>query len=378
MIKSPDHIQVDPVRDRRGLRAFLHFPYRVYENDPHWVAPLLIDQRKLLDPARHPFYEHSELQTFLAYRGGQVVGRIAAIHNRNHIRHHEEQVGFFGFFEAIDNPAVAVALFDSAAGWLRERGLTAMRGPVNPSTNDPAGLLVEGFDESPYIMMTYNPAYYENLILGAGFEESTAMVAYIIRHNEAPAYMPRLAAKITARTGVTLRPIRMTEFEKELRRIRHIYNAAWEKNWGFVPMTDAELAFMAHELKPIVKKDPELVIMADSAEGEPVGFSLSLKNYNVALKPARGRLLPLGLLKVLWNTRRIDMVRVLTLGLVPEYRGKGIDTLLYYRLFQTCVEKGLKGGEFSWVLEDNHAIRKPLERLGGEIYKRYKLYDRAL
>lgn len=333
----------------------------------------------MLDPSRHPFHLHSDVQPFLALRDDRAVGRIVAIHNRNHVRFHEEPVGFFGLFESVNDSAVAGRLFDAVRDWLRPRGLETLRGPTSFSTNEQAGLLVEGFDRPPVIMMPYNPPYYVDLLRGAGFEPVKTLVAYFLE-SDIPDFLIRAEERLSRRLGVRLRGLRLDRFTEELEHVRRIYNSAWEKNWGFVPMTDAELDFMAHELKMAVRKDPELVVMAENAEGVPIGFSLSLRDYNIALKAARGRLFPFGLLKILWLTRgdRIHRLRVLTLGLLPEYRGKGIDNLMYLRIFRVGAAKRISEGEFSWVLEDNLAMRKPLERLGSEIYKRYRLYDRPV
>jgi GNAT superfamily N-acetyltransferase len=375
---AEETIRVEPADGGRTFEHFLKLPYRIYAHDPNWVAPLLRDVRTMFDRAKHPFHEHSEVQPFVAYRGRRPVGRITAIHNRNHVAFHEEPVGFFGFFESIDDPAVAAALFERAAEWLRERGLETMRGPTDFSTNEVCGLLVEGFDSPPAIMMPYQPACYEPLLLDAGFTVAKTLLAYHLTNNVPPAMLLARAERLAERLQVRLRTLRMGEFEVELDRVRDIYNRSWEKNWGFVPMTDAEIRFMAQELKPIVARDPEQVVFAETLEGEPIGFALWLKDYNQALIHARGRLFPFGLLKILWHARRIDFCRVLTLGLVPEYRGKGIDNLLYLAIFREGAAKGMQAGEFSWILEDNLPMRKPLERIGATVYKRYRLYDRPV
>ncbi|MFQ5888543.1 MAG: GNAT family N-acetyltransferase [Gemmatimonadota bacterium] len=381
MTAHRNDIRVVPVRSRTERRAFLRLPYRIYRRDRNWVAPLLHDMRVMLDPERHPFHRHSEVQPFLAVEGGRPVGRISAIHNRRHVEFHREPVGFYGFFECVDDQAVADALFDAAGAWLGERGLETMRGPTSFSTNEQAGLLIEGFDRPPVIMMPYNPPYYPVLTEGAGFGTAKTLVAYVHADQRPPERLLRAEKRLGRRYGVRLRGLRMDRFEEELDHIRRIYNAAWEKNWGFVPMTDAEIAFMAKELKPLVKKDPDLVMMAENVAGEPIGFALCLRDYNVALAPARGKLFPFGVFKILWKVaraKRIHGARVLTLGLLPEYRGRGIDSLLYLRIFRKGTAAGITEAEFSWVLEDNEPMRRPLERIGARVYKRYRVYDRAL
>ncbi|MEJ2483277.1 MAG: N-acetyltransferase, partial [Gemmatimonadota bacterium] len=268
--------------------------------------------------------------------------------------------------------------FDRVAAWLEERGLETMRGPTSFSLNEMAGLLVMGFDRPPTVMMPYNPEYYVDLVEGAGFEEAQSLIAYHLSHSVPPEKLVRLESKLEKRLGVRTRTIDMDHFEEELERLRVLYNKAWEKNWGFVPMTDAEIDFMAHELKPLVKRIPSQVIFAEREDGEVIGFTLFLMDANQALIHAKGRLFPFGLLKILKHLPKMDYCRVLTLGLVPEARGQGIDNLLIMALFRHGAAAGTIGGEFSWILEDNMAMRKPLERIGSEISKRYLLYDRPI
>jgi GNAT superfamily N-acetyltransferase len=253
-----------------------------------------------------------------------------------------------------------------------------MRGPASFSTNEEAGLLVDGFDESPVIMMPYNPPYYACLIEQAGFETAKNLVALYLVQSQIPEYLLKREQRLAKRLNVTVRYIDMDNFDAELEKVREIYNSAWERNWGFVPMTPAEIQHMANDLKPVLKSDPEQVIIVEDEDGTPVGFALWLKDFNQAIKHAKGRLFPFGLLKILWHARNIDMARVLTLGLVPEYRGMGIDNLLYLRIFRAAHEKGINQGEFGWVLEDNLPMMRPLEKMGSHVYKRYRLFDRPL
>jgi len=372
-------IRIESAWDKKTFKDFLRLPYRIYAGDPNWVAPLLRDIKVMFDRDKHPFHQHSEVEPFVAYRDGQAVGRIVAIHNRNHVEFHGEPVGFFGFFECEDRQETADALFDRAAEWLSERGLQTMRGPASFSTNEEAGLLIEGFDVPPAVMMPYNPVRYIGLIESAGFSEAKTMVAlHLLLPEGAPDYLLRREIWLEKRLNITLRTIRMENFEEELDLVLGIYNTAWEKNWGFVPMTEAEIRHMAKELKPVLNHDPEQVILAEDRDGKPVGFALWLKDYNRALIHARGRLFPTGLLKILWYARKIDMARVLTLGLNPEYRGKGIDSLFYMACFRFANEKGIFGGEFGWVLEDNLHMLHPLLKMGATVSKRYRLYDRPL
>ncbi len=369
-------VDVRPVRGGGDLDAFIRLPWKIYEGDPNWVPPLIRDMKTMLDPEKHPFHQHSDMQLYLATRDGVPVGRIAAIHNRRHVEFHGEPVGFFGFFESESDPEVASALFEAASAWLRSRGLKTMRGPTSPSTNDISGLLVDGFDDPPMIMMPYNPPFYVDLVTGAGFEEAKGLVAYVHRDQEPPEHLVRGAKLVQKRYGVSVRSLRMKEFDEELERIQELYNAAWEANWGFVPMTDEEFRFLARELKPAV--DPDLVLVAEDSAGEPIGFALCLPDFNVAIKHADGRLFPFGLLKILWHSRNIHRMRVLTLGLVEAWRGKGVDALMYLEIFRRGAARGITEGEFSWILEDNELMRRPMDRIGARVYKRYALYDRPL
>ena len=373
-----DGIEVRPADDRKTFKHFVQLPYQIYDGDPNWVAPLIRDVKTAFNKKKHPFHTHSEVQPFVAFRDGRPVGRIVAINNRNHVAYHEEPVGFFGYFECINDPEVAAALFDRTAEWLRERGLQTMRGPASFSLNEMAGLLTMGFDRPPTVMMPYNPEYYVDLVTGAGFEEVQSLIGYHLSHSDAPEKLVKLEKKLEKRLGVRTRTIDMDNFEGELERLRDLYNKAWEKNWGFVPMTDAEIDFMAHELKPLVKRIPTQVIFAERDDGETIGFTLFLMDANQALIHAKGRLFPFGLVKILKYLPTMNYCRVLTLGLVPEARGQGIDNLLIMALFRHGGAAGTIGGEFSWILEDNTAMRKPLERIGSVISKRYLLYDRAI
>jgi ribosomal protein S18 acetylase RimI-like enzyme len=373
-----DGIEIRPADDRKTFKHFVQLPYRIYDGDPNWVAPLIRDVKTAFNKKKHPFYTHSEVQPFVAFRDGRPVGRIAAINNRNHVAYHDEPVGFFGYFECVNDPEVAAALFDRTAEWLRERRLETMRGPASFSLNEMAGLLTLGFDRPPTVMMPYNPEYYVDLITGAGFEEVQSLIGYHLSHSDAPEKLVKLEKKLEKRLGVRTRTIDMDNFEGELERLRDLYNKAWEKNWGFVPMTDAEIDFMAHELKPLVKRIPTQVIFAERDNGETIGFTLFLMDANQALIHAKGRLFPFGLVKILKYLPKMNYCRVLTLGLVPEARGQGIDNLLIMALFRHGGAAGTIGGEFSWILEDNAAMRKPLERIGSVISKRYLLYDRPI
>lgn len=370
-------LEIIPVTDAGKMRAFIRLPWKIYRGDPHWVPPLILDQKKLLDKRKHPFFLHSSADFFLARRNGEYVGRIAAILNNNHNRFHNEKTAFFGFFESVNDPEVAHQLFAAAADWGRARGMAVLRGPMNYSTNETCGLLVEGFDLSPAIMMTYNPRYYVDLIEGEGFAKAMDLYAWwMTKEAGINPKILRVGEKVLQEQGITLRHLNMKNFWGEVEVIKRIYNDAWSNNWGFVPMTDEEFAFLAKDLKPVV--DPRLVMIVEK-EGEPVGFSLSLPDLNRALKKINGRLLPFGIFKVMYHARKIHTVRVLTLGVVRRLQTiSGIGAALYLETFRRPVAAGFDSGEFSWTLENNDLINRGMKLLGAKIYKRYRIYDRPL
>ncbi len=361
------------------LTQFIKFEWEVYADDANWVPHLLMERKEFLDPRKNPFFEHAKVAYFMAYRDDKPVGRIAGIVNHLHNEFHADKTGFFGLFECQNDTEASTALFAEAEKFVRHHGMTTLRGPVSFSTNDECGLLVEGFDSPPFIMMTYNPEYYLNLLESNGFRKAKDLLAYKLpAPKEAPERLRRGADLILKRHSFTVRTFNMKDFENEVRRIKKIYNAAWEKNWGFIPMTDAEFDHMGKQMKQIL--DPDFLFIAEH-NGDPIGFSLSIPNINEALIKIRsGRLLPFGLFKLLWHSRKgqIRTVRVITLGIVPEHRSSGIDAVFYQKTFETGIQKGVTWGELSWILEDNIAINRPLERMGGKVYKRYRLYDKVL
>jgi GNAT superfamily N-acetyltransferase len=295
--------------------------------------------------------------------------------NHRHVEFHDEPVGFFGFFECADDPAAANALITAAEEWVRARGMRGLRGPMSFSTNEECGLLVDGFDSAPMIMTTHNPPYYERLLEGAGLRKAKDMFAYLLAEMGEPERLMRGVTRLAGRSDATVRPIRMKELPAEMERIRDVYNSAWERNWGFVPMTEAEFDEMAKQMKQIV--DPELCLIAE-IDGEPVGFGLVLPDFNQAIRHTDGRLLPFGLFKLLWYARRIDQVRVVTLGVKPEYRRHGLDAMMMLRGYRRAVELGYKRSEASWILEDNLPMRRIMERLGWTAYKTYRIYEKSL
>jgi GNAT superfamily N-acetyltransferase len=376
----PADVQVTPVRGGAERTAFIRLPYSVYAGDPNWVAPLEMERRDFLDPKKNAFFEFGEVELFLARRAGKVVGRIAAVSNPPYNKEHGTNVGFFGLFECVNDAGVARALFEAADAWLRAKGYTAVIGPMSYSTNYECGLLVEGFDTPPAVMMAYNPAYYGGLIEANGFTKAKDLYAWELSSAvEPPEKVARIAEKIRQREGVTVRSVRLDQFESEVKTLKALYNAAWEKNWGFVPMTDREFDHLAREMKQVVR--PELALVAE-VKGEPVAFSLTLPDANQALKAANGRLtqfgLPIGLVKLLLASRRINRLRLIVLGIKEGYRRRGLDAILYLDTLRTAKALGYVGGEISWTLEDNHLVNRAIESMGGKRSKTYRVYERPL
>jgi len=371
-------VSVRPVRTRADLKRFIDLPYRLHRGDPMWVAPLRMDIGKLLDRTTNPFFQHGKAEYYLAEQDGAVVGRIAAIRNDAHGQYHpdEKHVGFFGFFECVDDHAVADVLFAAAAEWLKAEGLTVMRGPASFSTNDECGLLVDGFDTPPAIMNPHNPRYYVPLVERAGFAKVMDLLCYDGHGTKVPERLVDGARRMAERYKITLRKVDMSRFAEEVQKVKQVYNAAWEKNWGFIPMTEPEIDVLAKALKPVVV--PELVVFAE-IEGKLIGMGVSIPDFNFALKHnPSGRLFPFGLLKILWYRRKITRIRTLILGVIPEYRRTGADALMFEWTWREGNKLGFTNGEASWTLETNPAIRNGMEKMGFRVYKTLRMYDKAI
>jgi GNAT superfamily N-acetyltransferase len=366
---------------------FIFFQWVPYKGNPYWVPPLISERREFYDKTRHPFHLHAEVAMFLAKRDGQTVGTIYATDNRAHNEFQHENVGMFGGFECLNDQAVADALFDRAAEWLKARGRSAVRGPFNFSTNEECGLLIDAFDDSPRLMMTYNPPYYRELIERAGFTKAMDMYAYLkdvsqLRSMDAfPEKLRRVTEKAMQHRQITIRKIDMKHFEEEVDRVKAIYNSAWARNWGFVPMTEAEFDHLAKGLKQVL--DPDLIFIVE-AKGKPVGFGLTLPDVNEPLRRAYPRPgVPewWTLVKFFYYMKfrkAMKYIRVLVLGVLEEYRVSGIDGVLYAKTAEEAMKKGYYLGEFSWILESNDPMRSGLEGLGSVIYKTYRIYEKAL
>lgn len=370
-------VSVRPVASRRDFARFLDLPYRLYAGHPYWVPPLRMDQAKALSPKKNPFFAHGRAQLFLAEAGGETVGRIAALVNGMHLHKYDDGNGFFGFFETTEDYAVAEALLDAATGWLRAQGLQGVRGPTNPTMNDTAGLLVDGFAREPAILMPYNPPYYRDFLERYGFTRAMTMWAFYVHAAYLRAdKLERGAALVMRRNpGLRLRRIDMRRFMEEARLAMHIYNAAWSRNWGHVPMTDAEFEHLARDLKQVI--DPDLVYFLEM-DGTPIAFSVAVPNLNRALKHvARGRLFPFGLPKLLAYAKlgAVYELRLPLLGVMPQYRGRGFDAPLIYETIRTGRPKGYDACEMSWVLDVNAPLINALTHLGGVREKEYAMME---
>jgi GNAT superfamily N-acetyltransferase len=368
---------VRPVGTPRELDAFIRLPWDLYRGDPNWVPPLISAERKLLDTARNPFWSRAQARHFLARRDGRLVGRISAIVNQAHNATHNEKAGWFGFFETENDGATARALLDAAEDWLRAQGATRALGPVNPSTNDPSGMLIEGYDRPPYVLMTYNPAHYPPLVDACGYRKSMDLLAYSVREPElVRGRLDRIVRLAGERSDVQIREVDLSRFEDELRLVMSIYNDAWAQNWGFTPMSEDEIRFVAGDMKAIVL--PEFAYFA-THRGETIAFALALPDINVALQRVNGRLFPFGWIRFLKrNLRKIKRFRVVALGVKRQWQHLGVGPLFYQRLMDTGLKRGYVECEMSWVLENNDMMNRPLVMLGAKPYKRYRIYEKAL
>jgi GNAT superfamily N-acetyltransferase len=373
-------IEVSEVTSRQERDTFIKFPWQIYANDPAWVPPLIIERKSFLDRKRHPFYKHGEAALFLARKNGKIAGRIMASDDPNYNSLHETNIGCFGLFECIDDREAAAALFDAAARWLRNRGRTEIMGPIDYSTNYVCGLLIDGFRFPPTILTAHNPPYYRALIESCGFTKEKDWYAWWFDDpSNAAAHLRRLATRLKTRWPVIIRQADLKNLREESRRLRQIFNQAWEKNWGFVPFTEAEIEFMTEELKPVIV--PEFAWVAQIGS-EPVGFILALPDINVVLRNLNGRLtrfgLPVGLIKLLRYKNRVQKGRLIALGVVEKYRRAGIAEMLVLRVIEeTMIKRGITG-ELSMTLEDNYMINRFLETIGAERYKTYRIYAKSI
>lgn len=370
-------IRIEVVDNRKKLNSFIGFPYSLYKNDTNYVPELRVAQKDILDKRKNPFFQHADAEYFIALDDNEkVVGRIAAITNAKYVDHWNENYGFFGFFECVNDQLVANALFDNALEWLRNKGVAGLYGPMNPSTNDQCGTLIDGFDTPPYIMMIHNKDYYQQLFDNYGFTKKMDLLCYQLIRSEIPVRMLEVASKIEerlAKKGIIIRKVNFKDLKNETQRIHHIYNSAWGKNWGFVPMTPQEFEKLVKELKMVTTED--LVYLVED-NGEPVAFVACLPNLNeVTIKIRNGKLFPFNIFRLIGFKKRVKSVRVLTLGLIEKYRKTGIDACLYAKSVEGATKMGYDEAEASWILENNTMMNRALQNIGGKVYKKYRIYQ---
>ena len=369
---------VIPVKSWSQQKSFLDFPWSVYKDDPHWIPAIRMSESGLVGFRNEPFYIHNEVQAFLAIDGKRPVGRICAILNKGHLERYNDNVGFTGFFECIDDVSVAGELFATASNWLKERGCQIIRGPVNPSLNHTLGLLINGFDSSPFFMMTYNPPYYEKLFEENGFTKTQDLYAYWGEVDMLPKISERLlpiCEGIMERTGARIRNADVRHFGRDVEIFLRIYNRALINTWGFVPMSDAEIKDMAGFLKMLIV--PELTTAVE-VDGKVVGASFALPDYNPRIKKIGGHLLPFGFIRLLRRKQDIKAIRVLSTNVIPEYQMQGVGLLLMHGLVPKVMASGIREAEFSWVLESNRFSRGSLEKGGAILTKTYRVYDKNI
>ena len=372
-------VQVTPVRDRRELNAFIKLPFRLYDGCEYWVPPIIADRRRFLDRSRNPFFEHGEAEYFLARRAGRVVGRITAQIDRNLHEFQDNRWGQFGFFECEDDQEAATALIDTAEAWVRERGCDRLVGPFDFTTNDECGVLVEGFERLPVVLMNWTHPYYPGLLEGAGLAKAMDTLMWTLdvvdRDKVHPAIF-EMAAKVESEHGIRCRPMRKNDIEAEVGRFLEVYNEAWQRNWGFVPLTETEVRHYAKQLRPLL--DENWAMIAETADGEVAGAALSLPDYNQVFRHMNGRLLPVGWLKFLIGRRRIDRVRVFALGVKRKYQHTGIAAKFYEMHYDAAARTPQKIGETGWILETNKPMNRAMEGMGGKVVCRYRIFERVL
>lgn len=373
-------IRIVPVNNNKKLlRKFIIFPHILYKDDENYVPELFIAQRDLLTPGNHPFHENAKVDLFMAFEGNVVKGRIAAIFNRRHNEFNNSSDGFFGFFDCVDEDEPAIRLFEAVTECLKEQGVTNIIGPVNPSTNDPCSLLIDSFDQPPVVMMTYNKPYYLQLIESAGFSKKTDLLAYIIKGdniNLRSVNLHKALLERLSKNNITIRTVNMRDFKSEAKRLRLVYNAAWDKNLGFVPMTENEFNYLAKDLKMIV--NPKFCLIAEK-EGKMVGFALAVPDINQTLiKIKNGRLFPVGIFKLLLAKKRATRIRVLALGVMEGYKKLGIEACFYASIIEAATSNNIIAAECSWILENNFLMNKGIQSINGTVYKRYRLFEKII
>jgi GNAT superfamily N-acetyltransferase len=373
-----NQIRIQEVTNEVEKMRFIKFPWEIYRGNPYWVPPLIYDVRKNLDTKKNPFYTHAKIKLFLALDGNTAVGRIAAVVNDNHNNKYNDKVGFIGYFDCINSSEVSIMLFEAAKEWLKNEGMDTMRGPINLSINDEIGLLINAFDKDPVLLTMYNPEYYIKLFTDYGFQKAKDVYAYFISVNmcdsnpKAMEKLNRVAELVLKKEKIKIRKVVLKNLESELIKIMEVYNKAWFDNWGSVQMTEAEFKYIASSLKPLI--DEDIVYFAE-VNDRPVGFSLSIPDFNQVFKKLNGKLLPFGIFKILTGKKKIDGIRVVIMGVIPEYQRKGIEAVFIRDTIKIGSSKGYYHAEISWVLEDNAPMVQTAVNLGANQYKTFRIFD---
>jgi GNAT superfamily N-acetyltransferase len=371
-------LEIRPVASSSDMRRFIRLPARLYRNEPRWIAPLESDIRKRLDRRSNPWFAHAEAEYFLAWRDGEPVGRVSAHVDHRFNEFQDNQWGLFGFFESEDSPETAHELLAAAEAWLRARGRDRMVGPMDFTTNDECGLLVEGHERPPIILSSWHHPYYQRLLEGEGLQKVMDLLMWSLHisgRGKVREAIWRRASRVESDSAIVCRPMRKRDLDNEVTRFLEVYNAAWERNWASVPLTEEEVRHYARDLKGVL--DENWAFIAERTDtGEVVGAALTLPDYNQVLAHLHGRLLPLGWLKALYWRRKIDAVRVFALGVKPAYQHTGVAARFYQMHFEAAERTPQKGGEMGWVLETNRAMNRAMEAMGGEIVRRFRVYER--
>ena len=377
MSTNPSTDSITVVTTEQEKTDFIQFPYSHYSEDQYWVPPLIMEQKKLLNEDKNPFYENAEIRLFLAYRNDKPAGRIAAIIDHRYNEFHDTKTGFFGFFESIDQQSTANLMVRVATDWLRNQGMEDVLGPTNPGMMDEIGILVDGFDKYPAILLPYHKPYYDKLLKEAGFEKAQDLLTYDVNQDGVDRERMNRAMQIVKKRlpEITIRKIRLKKIKDEIKIIREIYNAAWKNNWGFIPLTEAEFDYMASDLKMIVNDN-----FAHIAEvnGKPIAFSVALPDYNQILRDMDGKLFPTGWMKILWNRKKINKIRTALMGVIPEFQGKGVDALLHREAIENGLKEDFYSSEIGWILESNVQMNRVAEKIGGTHDKTYRMYKKVL
>lgn len=372
-------ITIKEVISNADVKKFIDFAHELYKDDEHYVPELYLAQKEMFDKKKYPFYDYGTVKSFLAYKNGKIVGRISAISNKRYNDYHDSNIGFFGFLEFIEDKEILTTLLETASNALKSHNYDYLMGPTNFNTNETSGFLIDGFHEPAKIMMTYNKNYYDRMLLDIGLTKEMDMFAFMIdtqKASDKSIKLSRLLEQRLAKGGITIRNISLKSFKEEVKKLKKVYNAAWEKNWGFVPFTDKEFNHMADGLKMIAIED--FAYMAEH-NGEPIGFSISLPDLNEITKGfKKGRLLPFNIFKLLMNRKKTSCVRILATGVKEEYRKKGIEAIFFAKNILEARKRNLKGGEASWILESNEEMVLSAKKLNGEKYKTYRLYKYPL